>query len=282
MPLRLESGPEGALVALDVRTRQVLALVGQLRGRRAAGSIARRSRAASRGRRSSRSSTRTRCTRARFTPATIARDATRTRFEGGYKPEQLRGQRRHGAPAPARGARQQRERRRGARARRRRAGQRRRRGRRRSASRRRSSPTCRSRSELRGRRRASWPARTRRSRRAACTSRRILVTRIVGPDGKDVPLPPRPPPRRVLDDAEAYVMTSLLTSVIDHGTGARARAAWAAARGQDRHEQPPKDTWFAGYSTDIAARVDRLRRRAPARRARSRGDARRCPRGCRS
>ena len=28
VPLRLESGPEGALVALDVRTRQILALVG--------------------------------------------------------------------------------------------------------------------------------------------------------------------------------------------------------------------------------------------------------------
>src|SRR5262249_17235884 len=38
-----------------------------------------------------------------------------------------------------------------------------------------------------------------------------LVLRIVGPDGKDVPLPAQPPPRRVLDDAEAYLVTSLLT-----------------------------------------------------------------------
>ena len=32
VPLRLESGPEGALVAIDVRTRQILALVGSYEG----------------------------------------------------------------------------------------------------------------------------------------------------------------------------------------------------------------------------------------------------------
>ena len=80
-----------------------------------------------------------------------------------------------------------------------------------------------------------------------------LVTRIVGPDGKDVPLPPHPPARRVLDEAEAYLVTNLLTSVIDHGTGARAKALGRPLAGKTGTSNGPKDTWFAGYSTDIAA-----------------------------
>ena len=80
-----------------------------------------------------------------------------------------------------------------------------------------------------------------------------LVVRIVGPDGKDVPLPEPPPPRRVLDDAEAYVMTSMLTSVIDHGTGVRAKSLGRPLAGKTGTSNGPKDTWFAGYSADIAA-----------------------------
>jgi penicillin-binding protein 1A len=80
-----------------------------------------------------------------------------------------------------------------------------------------------------------------------------LVTRIVGPDGKDVPLPPRAPSRRVMDDAEAYLVTNLLTSVIDHGTATRARSLNRPLAGKTGTSNGPKDTWFAGYSTDIAA-----------------------------
>jgi penicillin-binding protein 1A len=82
-----------------------------------------------------------------------------------------------------------------------------------------------------------------------------LVTRIVGPDGKDVPLPEAAPERRVLDPAEAYVTTSMLTSVIDHGTGARAKALGRPLAGKTGTSNGPKDTWFAGYSTDVTAVV---------------------------
>lgn len=80
-----------------------------------------------------------------------------------------------------------------------------------------------------------------------------LVTRIVGPDGKEVPLPPRPPARRVMEEPEAYLVTNLLTSVIDHGTGARAKALGRPLAGKTGTSNGPKDTWFAGYSADIAA-----------------------------
>ena len=80
-----------------------------------------------------------------------------------------------------------------------------------------------------------------------------LVLRIVGPDGKDLALPDPPPARRVLDDAEAYLVTNMLTSVIDHGTAARARSLGRPLAGKTGTSNGPKDTWFAGYSADIAA-----------------------------
>lgn len=82
-----------------------------------------------------------------------------------------------------------------------------------------------------------------------------LVTRIVGPDGKDVPLKEAPPARRVLDPAEAYVTTSLLESVVDHGTATRAKALNRPVAGKTGTSNEAKDAWFAGYSTEIAAVV---------------------------
>src|SRR6202041_1627208 len=74
-------------------------------------------------------------------------------------------------------------------------------------------------------------------------------------DGKEVALDPPVPPRRVLDPAEAYVTTSLLTSVIDHGTGAAAKRLGRPLAGKTGTSNLSKDTWFAGYSTDLAAVV---------------------------
>jgi penicillin-binding protein 1A len=82
-----------------------------------------------------------------------------------------------------------------------------------------------------------------------------IVTRIVGPDGKDVELKAGPPPRRVLDPAEAYVTTSLLQSVIDHGTGAKAKVLARPIAGKTGTSNDSKDTWFSGYSTEIASVV---------------------------
>jgi penicillin-binding protein 1A len=81
----------------------------------------------------------------------------------------------------------------------------------------------------------------------------VLVRRITGPDGRDLPLPGRRPARPVLDDAEAYLITNMLTSVIDHGTAARAKALARPLAGKTGTSNGPKDTWFAGYSTDVAA-----------------------------
>jgi penicillin-binding protein 1A len=82
-----------------------------------------------------------------------------------------------------------------------------------------------------------------------------VVTRIVGPDGKDLPLAPQPEPQRVMDEADAYVMTSLLTSVVDHGTGARAKELNRPVAGKTGTTNQAKDAWFVGYTTEITCAV---------------------------
>jgi penicillin-binding protein 1A len=82
-----------------------------------------------------------------------------------------------------------------------------------------------------------------------------LITRIVGPDGKDLPLPARAAPLRVMDETEAYVTTSLLTSVVDRGTGAKAREVGRPVAGKTGTTNQAKDAWFIGYSTDVVCAV---------------------------
>jgi penicillin-binding protein 1A len=83
----------------------------------------------------------------------------------------------------------------------------------------------------------------------------ILIKRIVGPNGVEVPLAPRPAARRVMEEAEAYVVTSLLTSVVTEGTAKRAKALGRPIAGKTGTSNQAKDGWFVGYSTDIACAV---------------------------
>jgi penicillin-binding protein 1A len=78
-----------------------------------------------------------------------------------------------------------------------------------------------------------------------------IVTRIVGPDGKDVDLKPPPPPRRVLEPAEAFLITNMLESVVDHGTAQRAKSLNRHVAGKTGTSNESKDTWFAGFSPEI-------------------------------
>jgi penicillin-binding protein 1A len=82
-----------------------------------------------------------------------------------------------------------------------------------------------------------------------------LVTRIVAPGGKVLPLPIPPPARRVLSADEAYLITSLLRGVVERGTAQRAKALGRPLAGKTGTTNLAKDTWFVGYSTDIAAAV---------------------------
>ncbi len=83
----------------------------------------------------------------------------------------------------------------------------------------------------------------------------VLIKKIVGPNGVEIALPARPAPRRVMDEAEAYVVTSLLTSVVQEGTARRARVLGRPIAGKTGTSNQAKDAWFVGYSTDIACSV---------------------------
>jgi penicillin-binding protein 1A len=82
-----------------------------------------------------------------------------------------------------------------------------------------------------------------------------LVLSIVAPGGKELPLPATPPRRRVMSPEEAYLATSLLRSVVESGTGQRAKALGRPVAGKTGTTNDAKDAWFVGYSTDLVAGV---------------------------
>jgi penicillin-binding protein 1A len=82
-----------------------------------------------------------------------------------------------------------------------------------------------------------------------------IVTRIVTPDGTRVPLEPGEPARDVMSPGEAYVMTSMLRSVVTEGTGAPAQRLGRAVVGKTGTSNEARDAWFVGYSPSVVAGV---------------------------
>jgi penicillin-binding protein 1A len=82
-----------------------------------------------------------------------------------------------------------------------------------------------------------------------------LLAELRGPSGELLPLPERPEPRRVLSVEEAYLVTSLLESVVQLGTGRRALAIGHPVAGKTGTSNDAKDAWFIGYTTDLSVAV---------------------------
>jgi penicillin-binding protein 1A len=82
-----------------------------------------------------------------------------------------------------------------------------------------------------------------------------IITRLLGPDGKEIPIAGRRPSARAMGEAEAYVLTSLMTSVVDHGTATGAKVLGRPVAGKTGTSNLAKDTWFAGFTTDIVTVV---------------------------
>ncbi len=82
-----------------------------------------------------------------------------------------------------------------------------------------------------------------------------LIDKIVGPTGVEIALPPRAPKKRVMTEAEAFVTTDLLKSVVETGTGQAAKVLRRPIAGKTGTSNEVRDAWFAGYSTQIACVV---------------------------
>ena len=65
----------------------------------------------------------------------------------------------------------------------------------------------------------------------------------------------RVPRHRVMSVEEAYLTTSLLESVVERGTAQRARALKRPLAGKTGTTNQAKDAWFVGYSTELVAGV---------------------------
>lgn len=74
-------------------------------------------------------------------------------------------------------------------------------------------------------------------------------TKVVDPSGKVI-LETKPESRRVMSEANAYIMTSFLKDVVygSAGTGGRARLSKVTAYGKTGTSNDNKDKWFCGYT----------------------------------
>ncbi|MBN2343528.1 MAG: PBP1A family penicillin-binding protein [Deltaproteobacteria bacterium] len=81
-----------------------------------------------------------------------------------------------------------------------------------------------------------------------------MVKRVVGPDGREVPLVGRIG-KPVLAREEAYAITALMTSVIKNGTGSQARSLKLPLAGKTGTTDNAKDAWFVGFSPEVTTAV---------------------------
>ncbi|MCA9602222.1 MAG: PBP1A family penicillin-binding protein, partial [Myxococcales bacterium] len=82
-----------------------------------------------------------------------------------------------------------------------------------------------------------------------------LVLEIRDRNGQVVKLPASEPPRVVMSEAEAYVVTSILESVVKGGTGAAAQKLGRPAAGKTGTSNQARDAWFMGYTPNVVAGV---------------------------
>ncbi len=80
----------------------------------------------------------------------------------------------------------------------------------------------------------------------------IFVTRITDAAGNVIE-ERRPSSEDVLSPETAYLITSILKSVIERGTGHRARALARPAAGKTGTTNEQMDAWFVGYTPDLLA-----------------------------
>jgi penicillin-binding protein 1A len=82
-----------------------------------------------------------------------------------------------------------------------------------------------------------------------------IITRVEDASGAEVALPAAEASRDPLTPAEAYVVTSMLTSVVTVGTARAALSLHRPIAGKTGTSNDARDAWFAGYTPDLAGVV---------------------------
>jgi penicillin-binding protein 1A len=82
-----------------------------------------------------------------------------------------------------------------------------------------------------------------------------LVSAIRERSDPSVALPSAPAPRRVMAPEEAYLVTSLLEAVVETGTAEQAQRLQRPIAAKTGTTNQVKDAWFAGYSTELSVAV---------------------------
>jgi penicillin-binding protein 1A len=80
----------------------------------------------------------------------------------------------------------------------------------------------------------------------------VFITKVVDRDGV-VLEENKPRLQQVISSPTAYLMTSLLKSVVNEGTGRRVRALKRSCAGKTGTTNDVRDAWFVGYTPDIIA-----------------------------
>ena len=75
----------------------------------------------------------------------------------------------------------------------------------------------------------------------------VFITKIVDRDGNIIE-EIKPEKKKAIDENTAYIMTSLLESVVKHGTGRRVRALNRPVAGKTGTTNNLHDAWFVGYT----------------------------------
>ncbi|MDD9967000.1 MAG: PBP1A family penicillin-binding protein [Myxococcales bacterium] len=85
--------------------------------------------------------------------------------------------------------------------------------------------------------------------------RERLVRSIVRGDGERIAMPEQEPPRDVMQPAAAYLLTSMLQSVVQEGTARAARKLKRPAAGKTGTSNKARDAWFVGFTPEIVVGV---------------------------
>lgn len=81
-----------------------------------------------------------------------------------------------------------------------------------------------------------------------------FISKVTAVDGKEIPLAGQET-KQAMTPAEAFVVTSMLTSVVAHGTGSAALALGKTVAGKTGTSNRARDVWFVGYTPHVLAAV---------------------------